>query len=90
MAARTQIEQIKLEEFNFKGMKSTEDWSTTYVLIQPFIKQLTLVVKQCFFHACNKRGHPQLRRGRHCIPIFALPRQCDIIEYLCVGDVLKS
>ena len=25
MAARTQIEQIKLEEFNLKGMKSMED-----------------------------------------------------------------
>ena len=55
------MEQVKLEEFNLKGMKSTEDWSTNYVLIQSFIKQLTLVVKQCFFHACNKRVHLQLR-----------------------------
>ena len=57
MAARVQIEQVKRKEFNCKGMKSTEDSSTTYVLIQSFIKQLTLVVKQCFFHACNKSDH---------------------------------
>ena len=61
MAARAQMEQIKLEEFNLKGMKSTENSSTTYVLIQSFVKQLTLVVKQCFFHACNKCHHLQLR-----------------------------
>ena len=34
MAARTQMEQVQLEEFNFKGMKSTDDKSTTYALIQ--------------------------------------------------------
>ena len=61
MAARAQMEQVKLEEFNHKGTKSTEDQSTTYVMIQSFIKQLTLVVKQCFFHACNKSDHMQLR-----------------------------
>ena len=61
MAARVQLEQVKLEEFNLKGMKSTEDQSTTYVLIQSFIKQLTLIVKQCFFHACNKSDQLQLR-----------------------------
>ena len=49
MAARVQMEQFKLEEFNLKDMKSMEDYSATYVLIQSFIKQLTLVVKQCFF-----------------------------------------
>ena len=49
MGAREQMEQVKLEEFNLKGMKSLEDYSTTYVLIQPFIQQLTLAVKQCFF-----------------------------------------
>ena len=49
MAARAQIEKVKLEKFNRKGMKSTEDASTTYLLIQSFIKQLNLVVKQCFF-----------------------------------------
>ena len=32
MAARAQVEQVKLEEFNLKSMKSMEDWSTTYVL----------------------------------------------------------
>ena len=61
MAARAQLDQVKLEEFNLKGMKSTEDQSTTYVLIQSFTKQLTLIVKQCFFHACNKSDHLQLR-----------------------------
>ena len=61
MTARAQMEQFKLEEFNLNGMKSTEDWSTAYVLIQSFIKHLTLVVKQCFFHACNKSDHLQLR-----------------------------
>ena len=49
MAAKAQMEQVKLEEFNLKGMKFTEDYTTTYVLIQSFIKQLTPVVKQCFF-----------------------------------------
>ena len=61
MAARAQLEQVKLEEFNLKSMKSTEDQSTTYVLIQSFIKQLTLIVKQCFFHACDKSDQLQLR-----------------------------
>ena len=60
MTARVQMEQVKLKAFNLKGMKSTEDQSTTYVLIQSFIKQLTLVVKQGFFHACNKSDHLQL------------------------------
>ena len=55
------MEQVTLEEFILKDMKSTADQSTTYVLIQSFIKQLTLVVKQCFFHACNKSDHLQLR-----------------------------
>ena len=57
MAAKAQMEQVKLKEFNLNGMKSTEDWSTAYVLIQSFIKQFTLVVKHCFFHACNKSDH---------------------------------
>ena len=81
MAARAQMEQVKLEEFKLKGMKSMEDWSTTYVLIESFIKQLTLVVKQYFFHACNKNDHLQLRPERHYTPIFVLPWQCDIMEY---------
>ena len=61
MAARAQMQQVQLEEFNLKGMKSREDQSTTYVLMQSFIKQLTLIVKQCFFHACNESDHLQLR-----------------------------
>ena len=74
MAARAQIEQVKLEEFNLKGMKSTEDQSTTYVLMQSFIKQLTLVVKQCFFHAFNESDHLQLRP--------------NILQFLrCLGNV---
>ena len=72
MAARAQMEQIKLEEFNLKEMTSTEDQSTTYVLLQSFIKQLTLVVKQCFFHACNKSDHLQLRPEATIILQFAL------------------
>ena len=77
MAARAQMEQVNLEEFNLKDMKSTEDWSTTYVLIQSFIKQLTLVVNQCFFHACNKNDHLQLR-----------PEAAVILQFLrCLGNV---
>ena len=77
MEARAQMEQVKLEEFNFKGMKSTEGQSTTYVLIQSFIKQLTLVVKQCFFHACNRSDHLQLR-----------PEAAIILQFLrCRGNV---
>ena len=77
MAAKAQMEQVKLEEFNLKGMKSTEDQSTTYVLIRSFIKQLTLVVKQCFFHACNKSDHLQLR-----------PEAAIILQILrCLGNV---
>ena len=64
MAVRAQMEQDKLEKFNLKGMKSTKDQSTTYVLIQSSIKQLTLVIKQCFFHACSKSDHLQLRPFR--------------------------
>ena len=77
MAARAQMEQVQMEEFNLKGMKSTEDRSTTYVLILSFIKQLTLVVKQCFFHACNKSDHLQLR-----------PEATIILQFLrCLGNV---
>ena len=54
MAAKAQMEQVKQEDFNLKGMKSTEDLSTIFVLIKSFIKQLTPVVQQCSFHACNK------------------------------------
>ena len=77
MAARVQMEQVKLEEFNLKGMKSTEDQSTAYVLIQSFIKQLTLVVKQCFSHTCHKSDHLQLR-----------PEAAIILQFLrCLGDM---
>ena len=77
MAARAQMEQVKLEEFNLKGMKSAEDWSTNYVLIQSFIKQLTLVVNQCCFHACNKRVHLELR-----------PEAAIMLQFLrCLGNV---
>ena len=77
MAARAQMEQVQLKVFNVKGMKSTEDQSTTYVLIQSFIKQLTLVVKQCFFHACNISDHLQLR-----------PEAAIILQFLhCLGNV---
>ena len=77
MATRAQMEQDKLEEFNLKVMKSTADQSTTYVLIQSFIKQLTLVVKQCFFHACNKNDQLQLH-----------PKAAIILQFLrCLGNV---
>ena len=81
MAARAQMEQVKLEEFNLKGMKSTEDLSTTYILIQSFIKQLTLVVQQCFFHACNKSDHLQLP-----------PEAAIILQFLrCLGfDIVAA
>ena len=66
------MEHVKLEEFNLKGMKST-----TYLLIQSFIKQLTLVVKQCFFHAYNKSDHLQLH-----------PETAIILQFLrCFGNV---
>ena len=71
------MDQVQLEEFNLKGMKSTEDQSTTYGPIQSFIKQLPLVVKQCFFHACNKNDHLQLR-----------PEAAIILQFLrCLGNV---
>ena len=71
------MEQVKLEEFNLKGMKSTEVYSTIYVLIQSLIKQLTLAVKQCFFHACNKGDHMQLR-----------PEAAIVLQFLrCFGIV---
>ena len=80
MSSRAQIEKVKLEEFNRKGMKSTEDSSTTYLLIQLFIKQLNLIVKQCFFHACNKSDHLQLR-----------PEAAIILQLLrCLGNVTKT
>ena len=61
MEARAQMELVKLQEFIIKGMKCTEDWSITYVLIQSLIKQLNVVVKQCFFHARDKNDRLQLR-----------------------------
>ena len=71
------MEQVKLEEFKLKGIKSTEDYSTINVLIQSFVKQLTLVVKQCFFHACNKSDNLQLR-----------PEAAIILQHLrCLGNV---
>ena len=77
MVARARKEQVQLKEFNLKGIKSTEDQSITYVLIQSFIKQLTLVVKQCFFHACNNSDHLQLR-----------PEVAIILQFLrCLGSV---
>ena len=77
MTARAQTEQVELEEFNLMGMKSTKDHSTTYVLIQSFIKQLNLVVEQCFFHACNKSDHLQLP-----------PEAAIILQFLrCLGNV---
>ena len=46
-------------------------------LIQSFIKQLTLLGKQCFFHACNKSDHLQLR-----------PEAAVILQFLhCLGNV---
>ena len=82
MAAREQMERIKLEEVNLKGIKSTKDQSKTCVLIQSFIKKLTLLVKQYFFHACNKSDHlcPEAAIILHLF-ISALPWQCDIMEY---------
>ena len=50
------MEQAKLEEFDLKAIKSMEVESKTYVLIQSFIRQHTLVIKQCFFHVCHKSG----------------------------------
>ena len=59
-----------------KGMKSTEDLSITYVLIQSFIMQLSLVVQECFFHGCNKSDHLQLRTAT------------IILQFLhCLGNV---
>ena len=52
--------------------------------------QLTLVVKQYFFHACNKIDNLQLRPDRHYTSIFALPWQCDIMEYSSMPGKLKK
>ena len=71
------MEQVKEQEFSLKNMKSTEDWSISYVLIQLFIEQFPLVVKQCLFHASNKSDHLQLR-----------PEAAIILQFLsCPGDV---
>ena len=91
MAARAQLEQVKLEEFNLKSMKSTEDQSTTYVLIQSFIKQLTLIVKQFFFTLVIKVINYNCTLNHHYTPIFAFPWQCDIMEYSSVcGRAFKN
>ena len=81
------MEQVKLEEFNLKDMKSTADQSTTYVLIQSFIKQLTLVVKQCVFHACNKSDNLQWRTEVAIVLQFmrCLGNQCDIMQYSSIA-----
>ena len=49
MTFRAQMEQVKLQELSLKNMKSTEDESRTYVLIQSFIEQLPLVVNNVYF-----------------------------------------
>ena len=75
------MEQVKLGEFNLKGIKSTEDQSTAYVLIQSFIKQLNQVVKQCFFYSRNKSDHLQLRPHVAIILQFLRSlKQSDIME----------
>ena len=49
----------------------------TDTIIQSFTKQLTLVVKQCFFHACNESDDLQLR-----------PEDAIILQFLlCLGNV---
>ena len=73
MAARAEIEQVKLRKFNFKDMKSTADWSLTYELIKSCIEQLSLIVKQCLFQASNSSGRLQL-----------LPEATIILKY-CVA-----
>ena len=79
MTARAQMEQVKLQEFSLKNMKSTENWSITWILIQSFIEQLPLVVKQCLFHAFNKSDHLQL-----------CPKAAIILQFLhCLGDVIS-
>ena len=76
MAARAQMEQVKLEEVKRHEIHGSLAHNL-YVLIQSFIKQLTPVVKQCFFHACNKSDHLQLR-----------PEAAIILQYLrCLGNV---
>ena len=60
--------------------------------MQPFIKQLTLLVKQCFFHleikviACNCILKLPLY-SNICIAM-AMIWQCDIMEYLSLEDHL--
>ena len=77
MTARAQMEQVKLQELSLKNMKSTEDYSITYGLIQSLREQLPLAVKQCLFHASNKSDHLQLR-----------PEAAIILQVLsCLGDV---
>ena len=77
MTARAQMEQVKLQELSVKNMKSREDYSITSALIQSFIEQLPLVVKQCLFHTSNKSDHLQLR-----------PEAAIIHQFLsCLSDV---
>ena len=63
MAARAQMEQVKLQEFSLRGMKSMEDLSTTYLDVptESFMEQFHVVLKQCLFHASNKNDPLQLR-----------------------------
>ena len=61
MTARAEMEQVNLQELSLENMKSTKGWSKTYVLIQMFIEQLPLVLKQWLFHASNKSDHLQFR-----------------------------
>ena len=91
MAARAQMEHVKLQEFSLKDMKSMEDQSTAYVLIQSFMEQLPLVVKQCLFQASNKSDYLQLRPwSHHYTPMFALSWQCDITKYFGLDLIQHS
>ena len=68
MAARAQIDQVILQEFNFEDMESTADWSSAYVLIQSCRQQRPLIVTQHLFQVSNTNEHLQLR---HCTPVMS-------------------
>ena len=70
MAARVQLEQVKLEGFNPDTIIHKAAYSSC---------------KTSFFHAHNENDHLQFCHESPLYSNFSLPWQCDIIEYSSIA-----
>ena len=70
MVVRAQMDQVKLQEFNFEHVESMTNTSTTYTLISSPTEQLSPCVTQCVFHAFSTSELAQLHPDSHYTPIL--------------------